>query len=120
MGTGTKRKSSDTVIITPKKKIREGGSGSFSGKRVSTDDMELCPASFKIKLPSGVHLPNGTRLIVRQERNTVVLYFGNTKIVKLNAKKGQRIASCIAEGLRYEGTVRKEDGAAYAEVIRTT
>lgn len=121
MGSTRTRKLSDIPIISLKKKIEKGESSpSTSGSRSPTNDTELCPSSFRIKLPSGLRLMDGTRLTVRIYKNTVALYFGNTKITELNAKKGQRIAICVAKGFRYEGTVRKKGEVVYAEVIRTT
>lgn len=59
------------------------------------------------------------KLSVLQDKNIVILYFGNTEVARLGTKKGQRIASCITAGFRYEGTVREKNGTKYAEVIRT-
>ncbi len=119
MGSGKKRKPADIVIITPKEKIVKGRGGSLSsGKKISANDISSCPSSFRVNLPSGLHMEEGVRLIVKRDRNTVVFYSGDTEITRLNAKKGQKIAFCISKGFLYKGIIKRKGKTIYAEIIR--
>lgn len=120
MGSGIKRNASDKVIITLKKRVaKTRGSGSSDQTKEKSPDEMKCPTSFKVRLSPELKLKIGTKLVVRPVKKTVVFYFGNIEVARLNPKKGQKIALCIDKGFRYEGTVKKEGGAFYVEALRT-
>lgn len=118
MGKGKKRKKSDVVIITPKKrKLNRGKLSSGSTKEVeSQNSIEACPTSLKVRISQDVNLPDGTKLTIRKEEKGIALYFGGSVLVKLISKKGQLIAFCITKGLRYEASIMREGSSVFAKI----
>ena len=118
MGGGTKRKKSDVVIITPKKrKLNRDvlSSGSTRGVE-SQNSIEACPTSLKVRISQDVNLPDRTKLTIRKEEKGIALYFGDSVLVKLISKKGQLIAFCITKGLRYEASIMREGSSVFAKI----
>lgn len=117
MGQAPKRKKSDVVIITPKKrKLNKDGSSSGSTRGGESQNSIPCPTSLKVRISQDVNLPDGTKLNIRKEEKGIALYFGDSVLVKLISKKGQLIAFCITKGLRYEASIMREGNSVYAKI----
>ena len=108
MGSGTKRRGSDHVLIVPQEKrsTGKGGAGISEGSLV-------CPASFRVSIAEKVAV--GAPLQLRKEDDGLSVYFGGKKVGEVEKALAQTITLCVAAGYRYEGVVEESKEKLYGK-----
>jgi len=112
MGSGTSRKSNDSVIINRPKIQR--GSGTGGGQGHNRDMNSICPPTLKVRLNPKKPLPEGSHLTLEKEN----IVFFDQKVGLLTKAQLTTLTRCIAEGFRYSGKVVNEKGNQYGVFTR--
>jgi hypothetical protein len=109
MGSGTSRKTNDSVIINRPKKRASGGEGGGASEGRQPDMNVVCPPSFRVKLNSQKPIPENTQL---QLTGGDALFAGQ-KVGSLSKSQAAMISRCLNEGFRYSGEVVSEKNGQY-------
>jgi hypothetical protein len=116
MGSGTKRKPNDKVIINVPKTRVSTGSGGGSGGRAS--EALTCPPSFRVKLPTSTNLKDETPLTLQQEGDIISIFSNQRKVTTLSKNRSTEISACIQAGFKYAGLVKVEKNDIFGEFKR--
>ena len=115
MGSGTTRKSNDSVIINRPKGVASGSGGGGGYTETGGGDMNnVCPPTFGVKLNSEKRLVGGSNLLIEK---TGILFAGQ-KVGSLTKLQFATIARCSTEGFIYRGKVVNKKNGQYGVFTR--
>ena len=112
MGSGSKRKSNDRVLInTPLNSYGPTGAG---GNQPTRDVNNLCPA-FRVKLEKQ-NIPVGSELIA-VNGNSIQILGKDIEVCRLTKTQVERTKNCLRTGISYSIKVTKEKDGLYADFL---
>ena len=114
MGSGTSRKSNDSVIINRPKIKRGSGAGGGQEQSQNRDMNIICPPTLKVRLNLKKPLPEGVHLILEKED----VIFSSQKVGSLTKSQFVTLTRCITEGFHYSGKVVNEGNNQYGVFTR--
>jgi len=107
MGSGTKRKPNDNVLINRPIGMGIGG---------ANEDLNIvCPPTFRVKLATPKPLPEGTHLDLEKE----TIFYSGQKVGSLTSSQIATVTKCLTLGYRYSGKVVNENNKQYGVFTRT-
>jgi hypothetical protein len=107
MGSGSKRKGNDTLIINrPRPEGTATGGGSSGGEDIN----RVCPPAFDVGIKPPRPIPDGTPVTVKGQE----LYIHGDRVGKLTSKNEEVLTRCADHGIGYAAAVVNRRGKAYA------
>jgi hypothetical protein len=102
MGSTSKRKKNDTLIIRRPIRATGGGNGSGSVGQEEDDNLnKICIASFDTKLDQNLTLKNKSQITISNDD----ILLGNIVVGKLSLSQRKMIELCSKHGIVYRGIV---------------
>lgn len=120
MGRGSKRKSSDSPKLEPRKQSAANGtqSNGGGGGAAGHPKNEYCPVSFGVRLSAQPRLPESAKVLLVLEGEQLVIKYAGTVMGTLPDQLNKKIKKCLAN-YRYTGAAKKKEGIQYAEFQRS-
>ncbi len=104
MGSTSKRKKNDSIIIARPKKYEVGGSRSGGNSNKDEDINQICISSFDVNLTQSPLLKRNAMLLLNKDE----VLLGATVVGTLSARQRKMVEKCAENGFVYQGSVMVE------------